>query len=59
MQRDTKGLYKKAIRGEITDFTGISAPYFPPAHPDVIIDTATLSVKDCTRKIFTVLKNTR
>jgi adenylylsulfate kinase len=58
MQRDPKGLYKKAIKGEIKDFTGISAPYFPPVNPEVIIDTAVLSVKDCTDKIFTVLKNT-
>lgn len=57
IQRDPKGLYKKAINGEIKDFTGISAPYFPPVSPEVIIDTAALSVKDCTDKIFIALKN--
>jgi len=34
-QRDVKGLYEKARRGEIDNFTGISAPYEPPKHPDV------------------------
>ncbi len=58
IERDPKGLYKKAISGEIKDFTGISAPYYAPANPEIIIDTAILSVEDCTNKIFTVLKNT-
>jgi len=55
MQRDPKGLYEKAIRGEISNFTGISAPYYPPANPELILDTAVLSVGDCTDKIFAVL----
>jgi len=38
-KRDPKGLYKRARRGEITDFTGISAPYEVPVTPDLIIDT--------------------
>jgi len=37
--RDVKGLYKKAIAGEIDHFTGISDPYEPPANPDVVIQT--------------------
>ena len=57
IERDPKGLYEKAIKGEIKDFTGISAPYFPPVNPEVIIDTATLSVVECTQKIFTALIN--
>src|SRR5690606_19928208 len=37
--RDTKGLYKKARKGEIAHFTGISSPFEPPLHPDVHILT--------------------
>lgn len=44
-QRDPKGLYEKARRGEISDFTGISAPYDPPAAPDILLDTEELTVE--------------
>ena len=46
-QRDPKGLYKKARKGEIHEFTGISAPYEPPIQPEVRIDTGRHSVEDC------------
>src|SRR5579872_5628312 len=36
-QRDVKGLYKKALAGEVTNFTGISDPYEPPRNPDVTV----------------------
>ncbi|MEJ2587466.1 MAG: adenylyl-sulfate kinase [Deltaproteobacteria bacterium] len=36
-KRDQKGLYKKAMNGEIPHFTGVSAPYEPPEHPDLIV----------------------
>jgi adenylylsulfate kinase len=49
--RDTKGLYKKARAGTISDFTGISSPYEAPGDPKMLIDTSTLSVEDCTRMI--------
>lgn len=39
-QRDPKGLYKKARAGEIPEFTGISAPYEPPLHPELVINTS-------------------
>ena len=42
--RDPKGLYAKARRGEIADFTGISAPYEIPEHAELCVDTAGLSV---------------
>jgi len=45
-QRDAKGLYKKARRGEILDFTGISAPYEQPENAELVIDTGALSVAD-------------
>jgi adenylylsulfate kinase len=39
-KRDPKGLYKKAMAGEIKEFTGISAPYEEPLNPELIIDTS-------------------
>lgn len=39
-RRDVKGLYKKALTGEIKNFTGISDPYEPPDNPEVVCDTA-------------------
>lgn len=51
-QRDPKGLYAKAIAGEIKNFTGISAPYYPPQNPEVILDTNNTSLKDCVGKVF-------
>lgn len=56
IERDTKGLYKKAINGEIKDFTGISAPYYPPQNPELVLDTAILSIDVCTEKIMERLK---
>ncbi len=45
-QRDPKGLYKKARAGEIPEFTGISAPYEAPEKPELVLDTAKLSVEE-------------
>tara|TARA_Y100000310_G_scaffold242838_1_gene247057 strand:- start:11959 stop:12669 length:711 start_codon:yes stop_codon:yes gene_type:complete len=45
IQRDVKGLYKKAISGEIKNFTGISDPFEEPIHPDLVIDTHELTVE--------------
>ncbi|MGM0502371.1 MAG: adenylyl-sulfate kinase, partial [Bacillota bacterium] len=44
--RDPKGLYKKAKSGEIDNFTGVSAPYEIPENPELIVDTAELSIKE-------------
>lgn len=52
IERDVKGLYKKAIAGEIKNFTGISDPYFPPTKPEVKIDTSEMTVEACVNKIF-------
>lgn len=43
-RRDPKGLYKRARAGEIKDFTGIDAPYEPPAEPEMVVDTGALSI---------------
>ncbi|MDF3838063.1 adenylyl-sulfate kinase [Cupriavidus basilensis] len=45
--RDPKGLYARVERGEIAQFTGISAPYEPPQAPDLTIDTTTASEASC------------
>ena len=45
IKRDVKGLYKKAIAGEIAQFTGVSDPYEEPLTPEVKIDTSTVSVE--------------
>jgi len=52
IERDPKGLYAKAIAGEIKEFTGISAPYYAPENPEVLLDTGVLSITTCTEKIF-------
>lgn len=54
-QRDPKGLYKKARRGEIKNFTGIDDPYEAPPSPEVKIDTDKLSVNECAESILDYL----
>ncbi|MFQ5984004.1 MAG: adenylyl-sulfate kinase [Alphaproteobacteria bacterium] len=49
--RDPRGLYKKARRGEIPDFTGISAPYEPPETPELVIDTVANDVETCIKTL--------
>jgi len=55
-QRDPKGLYQKARAGEIKEFTGISAPYEEPLHPEIVIDTDLLTIEQSTTTIMTLLK---
>jgi len=45
--RDTKGLYRRARAGEISEFTGISAPYEIPKNPQLVIDTSEASIEEC------------
>lgn len=51
-KRDVKGLYKKARKGEIKNFTGINSPFEKPMHPDLIVDTVSSSLDDCVDQIF-------
>lgn len=51
-QRDIKGMYAKARRGEIKDFTGIDDPYEMPQHPEVALDTVTQSPEENARRIL-------
>lgn len=53
--RDIKGLYKKAREGKLENFTGVSDPYEPPKSPNIILDTETLSVKECMDRIFSYI----
>ena len=55
-QRDVKGLYRKARRGEIKDFTGISSPYEPPENPEIVVDTGTEPLETCARQILDYLE---
>ena len=54
-KRDTKGLYARAIRGEIADFTGISSPYEPPVSPEVELNTDRLSETEAVDLILSFL----
>ena len=56
IKRDSKGLYKKAQAGEIKDFTGISAPYYPPLNPEIKMDTSKMNVDACSNLILNFLK---
>lgn len=53
--RDVKGLYAKARRGEIKNFTGISAPFETPEHPALSIDTSKVSLEDSVKQILVFL----
>lgn len=54
-RRDRKGLYAAARRGEIPEFTGISAPYEAPDHPDLRLDTTLLSVDACAAAVLRIV----
>jgi len=53
--RDVKGLYKRARAGMIAEFTGISAPYEVPHHPELSVDTAHQSVEHCVMQVIELL----
>lgn len=55
-KRDAKGLYAKARNGEIPNFTGIAAPYEPPASPDISIDTDCNTLDESVEKLLNALK---
>lgn len=58
-ERDVKGLYKKALAGEIKSFTGVSDPYEPPVNPEVVVDSSKEAVADSVDKILRKLKEMR
>jgi adenylylsulfate kinase-like enzyme len=55
-RRDTKGLYEKALRGEIKGFTGVDDPYEAPEDPDIRIDTDAESPEESAERIVALLE---
>jgi sulfate adenylyltransferase len=55
-QRDVKGMYARARRGEISTFTGVDDPYEPPVEPEIRLDTVHASVEENTDRIVTYLE---
>ncbi|WP_106828673.1 adenylyl-sulfate kinase [Parabacteroides pacaensis] len=54
-RRDVKGLYAKARKGEIKEFTGISSPFEAPEHPALTLDTSLLSLEECVHKLLVLI----
>ena len=54
-QRDVKGLYARARLGEIKDFTGVSAPFEAPEHPDLSLDTSVLTLEESVGKLIELI----
>lgn len=54
-ERDVKGLYAKARKGEISNFTGISAPFEAPENPDLSLDTSTLSIEESVNRLMELI----
>lgn len=54
--RDTKGLYAKARAGEISDFTGISAPYEEPENPEIAIDTSQVPLDEAAQSVIRIIE---
>lgn len=55
-QRDVKGLYQRARKGEIVEFTGISSPYEEPRNADLVVRTADRGVEECVREVMDYLQ---
>lgn len=56
MQRDVKGLYKKALAGEIKGFTGVNDPYEAPENPEIVVHTGQETIAESTAKILAFLE---
>jgi adenylyl-sulfate kinase len=54
-ERDVKGLYKKALAGEIPEFTGVSDPYEPPANPEITVDSSKESLEASVERVWAKL----
>ncbi|MBR9824339.1 MAG: sulfate adenylyltransferase subunit CysN [Alphaproteobacteria bacterium] len=57
MQRDPKGLYKKAKAGEIKNFTGFDSPYEEPENPEINIDTSSIAVEEAADTVISMLRD--
>lgn len=58
-QRDVKGLYARARKGEIKDFTGVSAPFEVPTSPALALDTSVLSLEESVNKVLELVLNNK
>ena len=58
VRRDPEGLYRRAQAGQILEFTGVSAPYEPPIHPEIHLQTDRISVTDSVARILRHLEET-
>jgi adenylylsulfate kinase len=56
IERDVKGLYRKALAGEIKEFTGVSDPYEPPEHPEVVVHSDRETVEESLQRILEALE---
>ena len=56
IRRDVKGLYERALRGEVAQFTGVSDPYEEPLNPEVVVDTDRETVEESVGKIVAALE---
>jgi adenylylsulfate kinase len=56
-RRDVKGLYARARRGELRNFTGLDDPYEPPDHPELTLDTRMLTVEQCVAKVLDLFED--
>lgn len=56
IERDVKGMYQKALRGEILQFTGVSDPYEEPLNPEVVLDTSRATPEECVDQLLRRLK---
>ena len=54
--RDPKGLYKKARRGELRNFTGVDSPYEAPENPELTLETASVSADQAAREVLDALR---
>lgn len=59
VKRDVKGLYRKALQGEIDAFTGISDPYEPPKNPNLVLDTDSEPIEESSLKVVRFLEDHR
>ena len=55
-RRDVKGLYKKARKGDLANFTGVNSPYEVPENPDIVIDTSSGTLDECVDRVMEALE---
>jgi adenylylsulfate kinase len=57
VERDVKGLYRKALNGDISNFTGVSDPYEAPLHPELVVETDCASREESVAKLIAALES--